>query len=138
MCIRDRPATAGEDSQSFAAVIRDPAADYNRVPLITHGNGGKLDQRYAITNGDWKLIMPNERVKKLELYNLAEDRAETKNVAAENPEKVAQLETELNQVITRGRSTAGPNQPNDTDWWDDLNWITKQQYSKLSKQEVNQ
>ena len=131
------PATAGEDSQSFAAVIRDPAADYDRIPLITHGNGGKIAQRYAITDGDWKLIMPNEK-NKLELYNLAQDRVEEKNIAAANPEKVSQLKTQLNQVIARGRSTAGPVQANDTDWWDDLNfWMTKEEYSELSKQEAN-
>ena len=132
------PATAGEDSQSFADVIRDPAADYDRVALITHGNGGKLDQRYAITNGDWKLIMTNEKVKKLELFNLAEDRAEKKNIATAHPDKVAQMKSQLNRIIASGRSTAGPNQPNDTDWWDDLNWITKQEYRKLAKQEVIQ
>ena len=127
------PATAGEDSQSFAAVLRNPDADYDRVPLITHGNGGKIAQRYAITIGDWKLIMPNQN-NKLELYNLLEDRAEKNNVASANSERVAQMKMELNQIISRGRSTAGPAQPNDTKWWDDLNWMTKDEYRKLSKE----
>jgi arylsulfatase A len=51
------PDTAGEDSQSFASVLLDPAADYDRLPLLNHGN----DQRFAITEGQWKLILGGKK-----------------------------------------------------------------------------
>ncbi|MSU57931.1 MAG: arylsulfatase [Pedosphaera sp.] len=46
----------------------------------------------AIRMGDWKLVsrMPESR---WELYNLARDRSETKNLAAQMPEKVRELES---------------------------------------------
>lgn len=122
------PVKAGEDSQSFASILLDSKRDYDRLPLITHGNGGR-EYRYAITDGDWKLVMPNPK-NEIELYDLSTDRAETKNIADQFPEKVAELTSRINRIIARGRTTNGPVQPNDTGWWEDLHWQTKQQYNK--------
>src|SRR5262249_17558349 len=44
--------------------------------------------RAAIRQGDWKLIWNVLLPQSLELYNIAEDPSETKNLAFENPEKV--------------------------------------------------
>ena len=129
------PDNAGEDSQSFASILLDPAADYDRLPLISHGNYAYT--RYAITEGDWKLVTPGEE-RSFELYNLAEDRSEEQDVVESNPEIVAQLKTKLNQIIAQGRSTSGPAQANDTGWWKDLNWMTEQEYEELSQQTANQ
>ena len=49
------------------------------------GPGGK----YAIRRGDWKLVRLDDRP--AELYNLAADIGESKNLAAEKPDKVAEL-----------------------------------------------
>ena len=127
------PATAGEDSQSFASVLLDPKADYDRLPLITHGNGNK-EIRYAITHGDWKLVLPHEKLG-YELYNLSKDHSEAQNLAESNPEKVAELKKHMNNIIARGRTTAGPIQSNETKWWKDLNWMTEKQYNELSQKE---
>ena len=115
----DLPATAAEDSQSFASVLLDPKADYDRLPLITRGNG-KGEYRYAVTNGDWKLVLPEGKLG-MELYDLSTDRAESENIADARPEKVAELKKQISEIIARGRTTDGPAQPNDTDWWEDLN-----------------
>lgn len=48
------------------------------------------DGNRAIRMGDWKLVANGKLP--WELYNLAEDRSETKNLAENNPEKVAELE----------------------------------------------
>lgn len=53
------PDEAGEDSQSFAEVLRDPALEPKqspRLPLINHGAKG----RFAITDANWKLILAHE------------------------------------------------------------------------------
>lgn len=45
---------------------------------------------HAVRIGDWKLVLTN-RNKTVELYNLSEDTGETKNLADELPDKVAEL-----------------------------------------------
>src|SRR5207248_4884589 len=45
---------------------------------------------FAIRMGDWKTIKPEPNAE-VELYNLKNDLAETKNVAAENPEIMRQV-----------------------------------------------
>jgi arylsulfatase A len=121
---------AGVDSESFAMVLLDATADYKREPLITHGNGGE-PCRYAITDGDWKLILPNRKYT-AELYNLASDRSETTNVADQHPEMVQQLTAKINKIVAQGRTTVGPPQANDTPYWNDLHWMNKQEYDQLS------
>ena len=69
----------------------------------------------------------------MELYDLSKDQAETNNIAEAHPDKVAELKKQINLIIARGRTTEGPIQPNDTDWWKGLNWITKAQYDKLTQ-----
>lgn len=49
------------------------------------------EENRAIRVGDWKLVADN-RLKQWELYDLAHDRAETVNRAAELPDKVQQLQ----------------------------------------------
>ena len=51
----------------------------------------------------------------MQLYNLAEDLAETNNLAAAMPEKVAEMQALLERVITAGRSTPGAPQKNDVE-----------------------
>jgi len=117
------PDSAGEDSQSFASVLFDRNAIHERQPLISHGNDG----RYAITKKDWKLIMPSKN-KKAELYHLLHDRSEDQNMASTHPEKMNSLTRQINTIIKQGRTTPGPSQSNDTDYWEDLIWMTREEY----------
>ena len=117
------PDSAGEDSQSFASVLFDRNAIHERQPLISHGNDG----RYAITKKDWKLIMPSKN-KKAELYHLLHDRSESQNMASTLPEKMNSLTRQINTIIKQGRTTPGPSQSNDTDYWEDLIWMTREEY----------
>ena len=120
------PDNAGEDSLSFLPVLLDPKSNLQRFPLINKGN----DNRYAITEGSWKLILPSARHQKPSLFNLANDLSETKNIAEQHPERVANLTAKINQYITSGRSTPGPKQANDTDYWKQLFWMTAEEYEK--------
>ena len=54
--------------------------------------------RGAIREGDWKLIWHTLLPQKIELYDIASDPSETKNVAAEHPEKVAELQKRVNEL----------------------------------------
>lgn len=120
------PDNAGEDSQSFASVLTNAEAAYNRLPLINHG---ETDDRYAITEGNWKMIMGRENAK-MQLYDLSKDKHEEKNIAAEYPEKVAKLKKKITEIITNGRTTPGAKQANDTGYWKALIWMTKEEYNK--------
>ena len=127
----DLPPDVGEDSQSFAQVLKSADYEHQRLPLINHGTAG-AGQRYAITDAQWKLILPaGEQV--AELYDLAEDPAEENNVAVAHPDRVQALTSQINRIITRGRTTTGPAQANDTGYWPDLAWLTEQQYQQQTR-----
>ena len=118
------PADAGEDSQSFASVLRNPNSSHVRLPLINHGNRGE----FAVTEGTWKLILPHGK-NGAELYDLSYDPGEENNVLGKHPEVVQRLTRKANDIILNGRTTAGPTQRNDTGWWDDLAWIDGEVYN---------
>jgi arylsulfatase A-like enzyme len=63
----------------------NPAPPHDTLFWRGEGPGGK----YGIRRGDWKLVRLDD--KPAELFNLATDIGETKNLAAEKPEKVAEL-----------------------------------------------
>jgi arylsulfatase A-like enzyme len=85
------------DGQSFVSALKNPAATNTGRALFWHyphwGNQGSIPGA-AVRRGDWKLIRWFWR-KQPELFNLATDPGETRNLAQENPEILA----ELQQVI---------------------------------------
>jgi arylsulfatase A len=117
------PANAGEDSQSFLAVLTDPKANHERLPLINHSAEG----RFAVTEGPWKLILPLGGMR-MELYDLSTDPSEKNNLAPQHPEIVGQLKRKGTDIVLNGRTTNGPVQRNDTGHWKDLTWVTKAEY----------
>jgi arylsulfatase B len=54
--------------------------------------------RAAIRQGDWKLIWRTLLPSSVELYNIAQDPSERNNVAAEHPEKVAELQKRIEEL----------------------------------------
>jgi arylsulfatase A-like enzyme len=59
--------------------------------------------RAAVRQGDWKLVWRTLLPQSVELYNIAEDPSETKNVAAEHSEKVSVLENRANQLAAEAQ-----------------------------------
>lgn len=121
------PENAGEDSHSFLSVLKNPVSNFSRRPIVSHGANG----RFAITHGSMKLIMPH-RKSKAELYDLAVDPGETKNLASERPDVGLKLMQQLTEIVCDGRTTPGVKQPNDTGYWSDLSWLSEARYDKLS------
>jgi len=78
-----------------------PLDGVNLIPYLTGQNAGvpheqiylrKFDQgRYAVRQGDYKLIIPFKSAQP-RLYNLRMDIGETTDIAAANPERVEELE----------------------------------------------
>lgn len=73
----------------------------NLIPYLTGENPAKphdslfwrFGQQWAVRQGDWKLVVARGGSMQPELYNLADDIGELKNLAAEKPEVVARLKS---------------------------------------------
>jgi len=63
------------------------------------------------TPGGW--TKGGDKSDKNQLYNLADDIGETKNLASEHPERVKEMRELLEDLINKGRSTPGSPQEND-------------------------
>ncbi|MEZ5942460.1 MAG: arylsulfatase [Planctomycetaceae bacterium] len=112
------PEQAGPDSFSFKFAL----AGESTAPPSARKNfvmrAGSVATMMTIRSGDWKLItglgsggftQPN-RIKPGpndppgQLYNLAEDLAESKNLYEEHPEIVSRLSAEMKEIVDSGRS----------------------------------
>jgi arylsulfatase A len=112
------PDEAAEDSFSFAPCL-EGKSEAIRPYTIHHSISGM----FAIRKGDWKLILgksagggwSNSKVtaKQIQLYNLKDDLAETRNLEDSHPEVIDQLVAELAKALHDGRSTPGEKQSNE-------------------------
>jgi arylsulfatase A-like enzyme len=117
------PDNAGEDSISILPILLGTAQKPVRETLVHHSING----RFAIREGNWKLCLSPgsggwsvprdpEAVKRglpsEQLYDMAGDLGETRNVAADHPEIVARLTKHLEKLVADGRSTPGSTQEN--------------------------
>jgi arylsulfatase A-like enzyme len=101
------PEKAGEDSYNILpALLGEKLEDQIRNVSIHHSGGGV----FAIRMGDWKLIdesseggydNPSESESPGQLYNLANDPREQKNMYNEETDIVAKLKNKLEQVKAR-------------------------------------
>ncbi len=138
------PETAAEDSVSFLPALLNPATA-GRTTIVNHSAEG----RFAIREGNWKLLLwpgsggwstptpaPSRWLKvdatdlaslpPYQLFDLAADPAEQRNVAADHPEVVRRLGRQLRDDLLRGRSTPGPNEPVAIgDTWPQTRWLTE-------------
>ncbi|MEX0866422.1 MAG: arylsulfatase [Pirellulales bacterium] len=106
----------GEDSVSFLPLLRGSEETVRETAISQGGNG-----LMSIRSGDWKLIFgigSGGWTKDIaetpgQLYHLADDIGETKNLYAERPQTVSELTAIMQQQIRNGRSTPGERQEND-------------------------
>ena len=101
------PVNAAEDSVSILPALIGSSDAPTREATVHQSSSGDL----AIRQGPWKLIFHTDG--KRELFNLAEDLSETKDVLGANAEIVAKLTALMQSYIDRGRSTVGEAQKND-------------------------
>ena len=116
-----------EDSYSMMPLFTNKKLkDSFREATVHHSINGS----FAIRKGDWKLLLCpdsggwsypypkknqkiNSTLPKFQLYNMKDDPSETKNLEANNPDKVIELKSLLLKYIEEGRSTKGIPQEND-------------------------
>ena len=115
------PANAGEDSFSLLPLLRgarEPVRDH----AVSHGSSGLPALRIGLWKmlfgptggGAWSKMSATEPDgRPAQLYNLADDIGETKNLYADRPEMVRQMTERMERIVGDGRSTPGPTQKND-------------------------
>ncbi len=118
------PEDAGEDSVSILPALLGRDRAPLREAVVHHSINGV----FAIRQAEWKLAYspgsggwgkPGDAEARksglpdLQLYDLANDLAETRNLQAEKPEVVAKLSALLESYVARGRSTPGETRKND-------------------------
>ena len=110
---------AGEDSFSFLPLLK--GAD---KPIREHAVNSSGQGAYGIRCGDWKLILDTAGKLKppIQLYNLAEDLGETKDLAAQYPQRVAELRALMAKLVADGRNTPGTPQKNDVE----VRWLREE------------
>src|SRR5690606_12504039 len=80
------------DGQDIGGLLRGGAEPADARTLYWRTNAG-----IAIREGDWKLIVPLKG-DKAELFHLAEDPYESKDLASKDPERVAALREKLEAI----------------------------------------
>lgn len=123
----------GEDSVSFLPLLRGDERP-PRPPLVHHSASG----HFAVRDGRWKLnlirglggslrprlVEPKEGEPRYELYDLAADIGERRNLAARHPEIVERLRSAITAIVRQGYSAEGRESRNDGPaWWPQLNWL---------------
>jgi arylsulfatase A-like enzyme len=103
------PDGAGEDSVSILPDLLGTAQGPVREATVHQSHLGDL----AIRQGPWKLIFLEKGGH--ELYDLAADLSETRDVVAAHPDVVARLKNLMGKYVANGRSTPGAVQKNGTD-----------------------
>lgn len=116
------PDHAGEDSVSMLPLFANPDTPV-RDHVVHHSFTGK----FAIRDGRWKLVLcpgsggwthrdaqaAEEGFPLVQLYDMEADPGETRNLQADQPDKVKELVAGLTSLVEAGRSTPGARQQND-------------------------
>jgi arylsulfatase A-like enzyme len=113
------PVNAGEDSYSLLPLLKGSNKPI-RKNAVSASSGGVP----ALRLGEWKYIPSpgsggwsagGDQSETVQLYNLADDPGETKNLANSKPEKVTEMKDLLEKIISDGRTTPGKKQVNDVE-----------------------
>lgn len=112
------PANAGEDSVSLLPLLKGGTQPV-RENAISHSSAGVA----ALRKGAWKLLAaPDPKASRgappVQLYDLASDLGETRNLAHAKPEVVVEMLALMEKLVNDGRSTPGAKQANDAP----VNW----------------
>jgi len=137
------PSNAAEDSVNLLPVLRGRKVEKPLHEVVIHHSGSG---HFSIRKGQWKLLLcrgsggwspPREaeaakkKLPMLQLYDLANDPKESKNLHAQYPDKVKELVSELAKAFRNGRTTHGPRQQNEG-WPNTIPKSVLQKFPKLA------
>jgi len=113
------PDDVGEDSFSLVPLLKG-----STTPVREHAVSCSMRGVPGVRLGSWKYIAAPgsggwsegaDATQNAQLYDLAADLGERKNLAGEKPERVAEMQVLLERLITTGRSRPGAPQQNDVE-----------------------
>ncbi len=114
-----------EDSVSFLPALMNKRIPGNDKRLIIHHSDKGI---FSVRSGKWKVMFddfggsnrgdarkddPIINAAPLQLFDMSTDSIEKVNLAAEHPEVIERMKQELADIIRKGRSTPGKEQPTD-------------------------
>lgn len=110
------PPEAGVDSFSFLSLLEG-----KDQPIRSESISCSIQGLPSLRMNQWKWIpgpgsggwTKGGAKEPQQLYNLAEDPGEQNNLASARPDQIELMRRTMEQIISAGRSTAGPAQPND-------------------------
>lgn len=104
------PDNAGEDSYSLLPLLRGEDRPVRSTAINSSGQGA-----YSLRQGSWKLIVDTAGKMKtrVQLFNLADDLSEKNDLAKDEVKRAGEMESLFRSIVAAGRSTPGPDQPND-------------------------
>ncbi|OYP35558.1 sulfatase family protein [Rhodopirellula sp. MGV] len=120
------PGDMAEDSVSFLPTLLGKANAVSRQSIVSQSISGY----FAIRDGVWKLCLcpgsggwstprpgrdDMSELPPMQLYNLADDPGETKNLFVSEPDRVESMIAMMQQAIDNGRTTPGKKLSNDVD-----------------------
>ncbi|MDE0863303.1 MAG: arylsulfatase [Rubripirellula sp.] len=117
--IFETPLAVNQGEDSFSLV---PLLQGQNTPIRTTSVSCSVRGIPSLRDGQWKYIAApgsggwgkgGDQTQSLQLYDLANDLEERVNLAAERPGQLKRMVELLGKVISNGRSTPGPRQPND-------------------------
>jgi arylsulfatase A-like enzyme len=117
--IFEAPLAVNQGEDSFSLV---PLLQGQNTPIRTTSVSCSIRGIPSLRDGQWKYIAApgsggwgkgGDQTQSLQLYDLANDLEERVNLAAERPGQLKGMVELLEKVISDGRSTPGPRQPND-------------------------
>jgi arylsulfatase A len=113
------PDDAAEDSVSLLPLLRG-----GNAPVREHAVSASVQGVPAVRLGAWKYIPAagsggwgkgGDQSQAVQLYDLDADIGETRNMASDRPDKLAEMQATLEKLIIDGRSTPGTRQKNDVE-----------------------
>ena len=110
------PEDSGEDSFSFLSLLNGVDKPVRENAVSTSSRGMP-----TLRQGAWKLILgtgsggrsPGSDGEPVQLYNIEKDPGETNNHYRDMPDRVSEMRSLMEKLISDGRSNPGPKQVND-------------------------
>ena len=87
------PPDESSDGRSLLTWASDPVAESPHEVVYWRMPGGKM----ALRSGTWKIVRP-DRNAPIELYHLAGDLSETRNLVSEHPERMKEMINQWNSI----------------------------------------